>query len=126
MESPAPVDRFPLQFARTRRFSLGSARAFTVSPDGERVLFLRSTGGEDPVSRLWQYDVASGEERLLADPTALNGNGPVPEAERIRRERAREFSDGVVSYATDRYARVVVIALGGALWVLTAHGSGPR
>ncbi|WP_327357640.1 prolyl oligopeptidase family serine peptidase [Streptomyces sp. NBC_01304] len=125
MESSAPIDRFPLQFARTRRFSLGTPRAFTVSPDGERVLFLRSTGGEDPVSRLWEYDVVSGEERMLADPSALGGNGPVPEAERIRRERAREFSDGVVGYAVDRHARVVAFALGGALWVLPADGPGP-
>jgi len=47
------ISAFPRQFARTQRFSFGVPRAFTVSPDGERVLFLRTRGGEDPVSCLW-------------------------------------------------------------------------
>ncbi|MHC0432871.1 S9 family peptidase [Streptomyces sp. O3] len=113
---------FPRQFARTRRFSLGVPRAFTVSPDGDRVLFLRTTSGEDPVSRLWLYE--DGEERMLADPTVLNRDGAVPDAERVRRERARETSDGVVSYATDRHARVVAFPLGGALWVVRTDAGG--
>ncbi|WP_156724507.1 S9 family peptidase [Streptomyces apocyni] len=114
----------PRQFARTRRFSLGVPRAFTVSPDGERVLFLRSTGGTDPVSRLWLYE--GGDERMLADPLVLNRDGALPEAERVRRERARETSDGVVAYATDRHARVVAFPLGGALWVVRTDGGAPR
>ena len=83
------TESFPRQQARTRRFSLGVPRAFTISPDGTRVVFLRTKSGADPVTCLWQLDVASGTERLVADPTALNaadedlppeekagGNGP--------------------------------------------------
>ncbi|MEV5978266.1 prolyl oligopeptidase family serine peptidase [Streptomyces sp. NPDC052114] len=114
----------PLQFARTRRFSLGVPRGFTVSPDGERVLFVRSTAGDDPVSRLWVYE--NGAERLLVDPLGLGAEGPLPEAERVRRERARESSQGVVAFATDRHARVVAFSLGGALWVVTTDGGAPR
>ena len=40
----------------------------SVSADGDRVIFLRSTGPEDPVDRLWVYDVGTGTERLIADP----------------------------------------------------------
>ena len=36
---------FPRQYARTQRFTLGAPRAFTVSPDGGRVVFLRSRTG---------------------------------------------------------------------------------
>lgn len=120
MDSPD----LPRQFARTRRFSLGVPRGFTVSPDGARVLFLRSTAGDDPVTRLWLYE--DGAERVLADPLSLGAAGPVPEAERIRRERAREASQGVASFATDLHARVAAFALGGALWVVDTGGGAPR
>ena len=60
------LDEFPRQLARTRRFSLGVPRAVTISPDGGRVLFLRTSGGEDPVSRLWLLDLAA-ELSDLAD-----------------------------------------------------------
>ena len=57
---------FPRQQARTRRFSLGAPRSFTISPDGERVVFLRSPAGDDPANSLWVYEVATGEEREVA------------------------------------------------------------
>ena len=96
------VDDFPRQVASTRRFTLGVPRAVTVSRDGGRVLFLRSRGGEDPVTCLWRLDLADGgggSERLLADPAASWNLGPgdVPEAERVRRERARELAAGIVA-----------------------------
>ncbi|MEU7180443.1 MULTISPECIES: S9 family peptidase [Streptomyces] len=116
---------FPRQFARTRRFSLGAPRHFTVSPDGHRILFTRTGSGTDPVGRLWQY--ADGAEHLLADPALLVGDGPaaVPEEERLRRERARERSVGVVSYATDTAARLVAFTLSGALWAVRTDGGAP-
>ena len=117
------LDEFPRQLARTRRFSLGVPRAVTISADGGRVLFLRTSGGEDPVSRLWLLDPArdSGEQ-LLADPTASwnVGSGEVPEAERIRRERVRELASGIVAYSADESCRTVAFALDGQLWVLAA------
>ncbi|WP_411138572.1 prolyl oligopeptidase family serine peptidase [Streptomyces sp. C10] len=116
---------FPRQFARSRRFSLGVPRHFTVSPDGRRVLFVRTVSGTDPVGRLWQYE--DGTERLLADPALLVGAGPgaVPEEERLLRERARERTVGVVSYATDEAARLVAFALSGALWAVRTDGGTP-
>lgn len=35
----------PRQYARTRRFTLGTPHDFTIAPDGERVAFLRSRSG---------------------------------------------------------------------------------
>jgi dipeptidyl-peptidase-4 len=49
-EAIDPLDEFPRQVARTRGFSLGVPRSFTVSADGERVVFLRTGAGDDPVS----------------------------------------------------------------------------
>ncbi|HEY9439888.1 MAG TPA: S9 family peptidase, partial [Streptomyces sp.] len=64
---------FPRQQARTQRFTSGAPRAFTVSPDGTRVIFLRSASGTDRVNRLWVLDPLTGEERLAADPDVLLG-----------------------------------------------------
>src|SRR5882757_7938499 len=97
------MDPFLTQRARTRQFSLGVPRKFTVSPDGERVLFGRTRSGTDPASCLWLLDVASGKEKLLADPADLLGGGDdeLTAEERVRRERARERSTGITTYATD-------------------------
>src|SRR6201996_5206712 len=117
------TESFPRQQARTRRFSLGAPRAFSVSPDGARIVFLRSRGGSDPVTCLWQLDVASGAERLVADPAALNAaDEDLPPEERARRERAREQAGGVVSYAADAGLETVVFSLSGRVFsaVLTA------
>jgi dipeptidyl-peptidase-4 len=111
-------DSFPRQEARTRRFTLGRPRTFTVAPDGSRVVFLRSGAGDDPVTALWVLDVATGEERRVVDPRQLGGDdGDLPAAERARRERAREAAGGVVAYATDVAVTVAAFAIGGRLHV---------
>ena len=69
------TESFPRQQARTRRFTLGVPRSFKVAPDGSRVVFLRSKGGSDPVTCLWQLHVATGQEELLADPATLEAAG---------------------------------------------------
>ncbi|GLW62224.1 peptidase [Actinomadura rubrobrunea] len=110
---------FPRQSARTRRFTLGVPRAFQVAPDGSRVAFLRTRAGDDPVTCLWTLDPASGEERLVADPRALDlpGEEDLPPEERARRERAREQAGGIVGYAVDRDVRQAVFTLAGRLFL---------
>jgi dipeptidyl-peptidase 4 len=109
---------FPRQAARTRNFTLGLPRTFTVAPDGSRVVFLRSAGGEDPVTGLWVFEVEQRRERLVADPKEIGAADAVlPAEERARRERAREHAEGVVGYSTDRDVTVAAFVLGGALHV---------
>lgn len=113
-------DTFPRQYARTQRFTLGEPRNISVSPDGERVVFARSRAGDDPTNCLWVLDVASGEERLVADPvqlTDLDDSDNLPAEERARRERLREGAAGVTAYATDEAVRVAAFTLGGKLFV---------
>ena len=112
------TESFPRQQARTRGFRLGLPRAFQVSPDGGRVTFLRSQSGDDPVTCLWETDVATGAQRLVADPRALGADEEnLPPEERARRERVRETASGIVSYATDRDATQAVFALSGQVYV---------
>ena len=94
-------ESFPRQQARTRNFSLGVPRSFRISPDGRRVVFLRSQGGADPVTCLWVLDLP-GAERLVADPAELGAAEAIePATERARRERSREVAGGVVAFSTD-------------------------
>ena len=116
-ETPDPLDEFPRQAARTRGFSLGVPRAFTVSPDGERVVYLRTKTGDDPVSCLWAFDVSGAKERLVFDPGAEEAERDLTDAERVRRERARERSSGVTSYATDEAVRRAVFTVGGRMFL---------
>src|SRR5215468_5461543 len=111
------TDTFPRQQARTRRFTLGAPRAFQVSQDGRRVMFLRTRSGDDPVTCLWEADAATGAERLVADPEELGADDTnVPPQERARRERVRETATGIVSYATDAKATLTVFALSGQVY----------
>ena len=94
------TDSFPRQYARTQRFTLGEPRTITVSPDGRRVVFLRSSTGSDPVNALWVLDAASGDERLVADPRTLladDAADDLPPEERARRERTREGAGGITA-----------------------------
>ena len=125
------TESFPRQEARTRRFTLGVPRAFRVSPDGARVVFLRSKGGADPVTCLWALDVDSGRERVVADPRTLGalqtgtGEEDLPPQERARRERVREQASGIVAYATDQAVTVAVFALSGHVYAAPLTGEGP-
>jgi dipeptidyl-peptidase-4 len=128
-------DSFPRQQARTRRFSLGVPRSFQVSPDGRRIVFLRSKGGSDPITCLWVLDLpadpsapADAPERLVVDPIAIGAGKDEPEEERARRERSREEAGGVVAFATDADFTMAAFAIAGEVYVtqLAADGRGPR
>jgi dipeptidyl-peptidase-4 len=110
--------RLPRQYARTRRFTLGTPHDFTIARDGQRVAFLRTRSGDDPATCLWVFELAGGRERLIADPgTLLHGaDDEPPPAERARRERVGELATGVTEYASDRAVRRAVFALSGRLW----------
>ncbi|MFD4373443.1 prolyl oligopeptidase family serine peptidase [Streptomyces sp. NPDC058486] len=113
---------FPRLHARTQRFGLGVPRGFSVSPDGERIAFLRSGSGTDRTHRLWVLDLPPGGgepvERVVAEPAALLGGAEeeLSAEERARRERSREGSAGIVGYAVDATVEFAAFALSGRLF----------
>ncbi len=121
------TESFPRQHARTRGFTLGAPRSFTVSDEGRRVAFLRSMTGDDPMNRLWVLDTATGAERLVADPVELladPGEENMPPAERARRERTRESGGGIVAYAGDLGLAKIAFTLDGRVFLAdVADGS---
>jgi dipeptidyl-peptidase-4 len=110
------ADTFPRLAARTMNFRLGLPRSFTVSPDGQRVVFLRvvilrALSGTSRAHALWVYDITSGVERLVATADELLGNGEesLNLDERARRERLRVGTSGVVAYSTDEAVTVAAL-----------------
>ncbi|WP_327343676.1 prolyl oligopeptidase family serine peptidase [Streptomyces europaeiscabiei] len=125
-------ESFPRRHARTQRFTLGAPRAFSVAPDGSRVVFLRSSSGTERANKLWVLDLrdgdgrsgtgvppAEGRERVAADPGALlaGASEELSAEERARRERLREGGAGIVGYATDAAVELASFALSGRLFV---------
>jgi dipeptidyl-peptidase-4 len=114
------------RFARSRRFLLGRPRDLTFAPDPARLLFLRSLAADDPVTGLWSLDIATGAERLLADPRELLAGQPevIPAAELRRRERMRETARGITAYTLDGAGQRAAFALSGRLFTCdTAAGT---
>jgi dipeptidyl-peptidase-4 len=108
-------------------FRLGLPRAFTVSPDGQRVVFLRSLNGTSRAHALWVFDVASGVERMVADPGALLGADveDLTVEERARRERMRVTTSGIVAFSADKDVTTVAFALSSRLFVADLVGDAP-
>jgi dipeptidyl-peptidase-4 len=76
---------------------------------------------------LWELDVATGKERLVADPRALapSAEEDLSDAERALRERMRQQATGIVGYATDTDLRRAVFVLGGVPWAVGLSGGDP-
>ncbi len=121
------VDSLPRLAARTMNFRLGLPRSFVLSPDGGRVVFVRSGSGTSRAHALWVYDVATGAERRVADPADLLAGSEenLTAEERARRERQRVASSGVVAFSTDRDVRRAAFALSSRLFVVDLDGEEP-
>ena len=90
-----------------------------VAPDGSRVTFLRGKDSDVKQLDLWEYDVASGQTRLLVDSKVLlPGTETLSDAEKARRERQRiaAFS-GIVDYQWSPDAKTLLFPLGGELYL---------
>lgn len=123
---PAPygrrvTDEFPRRKAMTRGFRLGAPRTFTISPEGGRVLFVRSDGPCDPVNHLWlaRWTGSEWSERRLVDAAALltGAAEDLPPEERAKRERLREISGGITGYTVADDWSVLAFVLSGQLWL---------
>ncbi len=90
-----------------------------VSPDGARVTFLRGKEADRNRLDLWEYDVASGETRMLVDSSVvLPGTEVLSEAEKARRERQRIAAySGIVDYQWAPDGKALLFPLGGELYL---------
>lgn len=121
------MDSFPRLAARTLNFSLGLARELVVSPDGERVVFLRPESGTRRELGLWVCDAASGTERRVCDPMELlaESDEALTGQERARRERGRVLTAGITAFSTDATVTMAAFALSSRLFMVDLVGDAP-
>ena len=101
--------------AATRNFTLGQPQRALPTPDGKRVLFLRS-GARDTKLGLYAYDVASRALTALAQPEAAPEH--LSTEEKARRERARMTLTGITDFALSQDGHRVLISQADHLSVL--------
>lgn len=98
-----------------------------VAPDGSRVTFLRGKDENRNQLDLWEYDIASGQTRMLVDSkVVLPGEETLSDAEKARRERQRiAGQSGIVDYQWAPDAQRLLFPLGGELYLydLSKRGS---
>ena len=117
---------YPRLAARTLNFTLGIPRTITLR--GTTVFFVRTAHGTDRVGQLWSHAAERGVEQLIVDPRAVLGDGDenLSEAERSRRERAREATSGIINYSIDEDGRWLAFALSGKLFATHIAGQVTR
>ncbi len=124
-------ETYPHQYARTRRFTCGEPRSLHIA--GDRLFFLRSEGGDDPINRLWWVDLSklpSLTETLLVNPAALlaaeASSADLPAAEKARRERLRETGGGITAYSTNSTGSIAAFTLAGSLFSVVVDSGEAR
>ena len=91
-----------------------SPRKIKVSPDGQRVTFVRGKDTDYEQLDLWEYHIPSGETRLLFDSLALfSGDEQLSDEEKARRERMRVSGKGIVDYHWSADGKALMFPLGG-------------
>ncbi len=90
-----------------------------IAPDGSRVTFLRGKDGDRNQLDLWEYDIASGQTRLLVDSkVVLPGEETLSDEEKARRERQRIAAmSGIVDYQWSPDGKTLLLPLGGELYL---------
>ena len=97
-----------------------------VAPDGSRVTFLRGKDRDRNRLDLWEYDIASGQTRLLVDSSVvLPGEEVLSDEEKARRERQRLAAlSGIVDYQWSPDGKALLFPLGGELYFYDLTKSG--
>ncbi len=89
-------------------------RSLKVSPDGQRVTFLKGKQTDYERLDLWEYHIQSGETRMLFDSNDLqSGEEVLSDEEKARRERMRLSGSGIVSYQWSDDGKALLFPLGG-------------
>lgn len=96
----------------------GSApKKLAISPDGQRVTFLR--GKQDDYERydLWEYEIASGKTQMLVNSDDLHqGDEQLSDEEKARRERLRLSGSGIVDYSWSSDGKALLFPLAGDVY----------
>lgn len=90
------------------------------SPDGSRLSFLKPKTENYEVLDLWEYDLKTGQPRMLVDSNSLKF-GELSEAEKARRERQRISQKGIIEYYWSNNGKRLVFPAAGELYLYTVE-----
>lgn len=101
-------------------------RLLRLSPDGRWLSALRNRPDDKQRYDLWAVDTRTGAQRMIVDSRTLGGSGPLSEAEKMQRERARIADQtGIVAYDWAPDAQSLLVPVDGDLY-LQPLGGQPR
>lgn len=117
-DAPIDLDRLDALSA-TRNYRLGRPERVTLTPDGERVLFLRSEA-RDPTRTLFVADTQTAAERCSVTAGALlsGAEETLSVEERARRERLRLSARGIASFTLSPSGDEALVPLSGKLFLV--------
>ena len=92
-------------------------KSLRFSPDGARVTYLQ--GKKEDLYRydLWEYNIATSENRLLVDSKDIfDGVENLSDEEKARRERQRIYGSGIMEYKFSNDGKALLFPLNGDLY----------
>jgi dipeptidyl-peptidase-4 len=94
-------------------------RSLRVSPDGERVTFLRGRADNQFQLDLWEFNMKDKTTHRLVDSKQLVPNENLSLEEKARRERARTASlSGILSYSWSPDGKQLLVPIAGDLYLV--------
>jgi dipeptidyl-peptidase 4 len=118
--APASAERLTLDRIHGEPSLAGpGVKTLKVSPDGERVTFLRGRDDNQFQQDLWEYNMKDKTTRRLVDSKKLVPNEELSLEEKARRERARTASlSGIISYSWSPDGKQLLVPIAGDLYLV--------
>jgi dipeptidyl-peptidase 4 len=92
-------------------------KALKFSPDGKRVTYLQGKTRDANRYDLWEYNLASQENKLLVDADdLLKGTEVLSDEEKARRERQRVYGSGIIEYFFSNDGSALLFPLNGDIY----------
>ncbi|QNA88366.1 S9 family peptidase [Massilia sp. Dwa41.01b] len=118
--APASAERLTLDRIHGEPSLAGpGVKNVKVSPDGERVTFLRGRQDNQFQQDLWEYNMKDKTTRLLVDSRKLVPNENLSLEEKARRERARTAGlSGIITYSWAPSGKQLLVPIAGDLYLV--------
>jgi dipeptidyl-peptidase-4 len=92
-------------------------KSLKFSPDGTRVTYLKGTAKDLHRYDLWEYNLASKENKLLVDSKLIfSGPENLSDEEKARRERQRIYGVGIMEYQFSEDGSALLFPLNGDIY----------
>lgn len=117
---PASAERLTLDRIQADPALAGpGVRNLRVSPDGQRITFLRGRTDNQFQLDLWEFNMKDKTTHRLVDSKQLVPNESISPEEQARRERARTASlNGILNYSWSPDGKQLLVPIGGDLYLV--------